>query len=77
VVEHSQALASGLYASFYYVGGCMGSVIPSYLWDLGGWNACVWLIAGVQMLSATSAFVFWIRRQPPRSSAEDIGPLGV
>lgn len=81
VVEHSQALASGMYASSYYVGGCMGSVVPAYLWDFGGWPACVWLIAGVQMLSASTAFTFWIRHRPSRSSAEergeDIGPLGV
>jgi predicted MFS family arabinose efflux permease len=77
VVEHSQALASGMYASFYYAGGCMGSVVPAWLWNLGGWTACVWLIVGVQILSGTAGFVFWTRRQPAEAGMEEIGRFGV
>ena len=61
VVEHSQALAAGLYASFYYVGGGSGSSVPAWLWDVGGWNGCVALVVVVQLISASIAWLFWVR----------------
>jgi predicted MFS family arabinose efflux permease len=73
VVEHSQALAAGMYGSSYYIGGCVGSVVPALLWHIGGWTACVLLIAGVHLLSATVGFVYWTRRRPAGSEAEGIG----
>jgi predicted MFS family arabinose efflux permease len=63
VVEHSQALAAGLYASFYYLGGSAGSSVPAWLWELGGWNGCVMLVVFVQLISATIAWFFWVRKQ--------------
>ncbi len=66
VVKHSQALAAGMYASFYYVGGGAGSSVPAWLWEVGGWNGCVLLVVLVQAVSATIACYFWTRngRQP-------------
>jgi len=61
VVEHSHALAAGLYASFYYVGGGTGSSVPAWLWEVGGWNGCVALVVLVQLISATIAWFFWTR----------------
>ena len=61
VVEHSHALAAGLYASFYYVGGGTGSSVPAWLWEIGGWNGCVALVVLVQLISATIAWFFWTR----------------
>jgi len=57
--EHNRALAVGLYAAFYYVGGSLGAAIPGYFWDLGGWLACVAFIACVQILTVVIALVFW------------------
>jgi predicted MFS family arabinose efflux permease len=57
--EKNRALAVGLYAAFYYVGGGLGAAIPAYFWDLGGWPACVAFIACVQILTVSIALVFW------------------
>lgn len=57
--EHDRALAVGLYAMFYYVGGGLGAAIPGYFWNLGGWTACVLFIACVQILTVAMALVFW------------------
>jgi MFS family permease len=65
VVEHSHALAAGLYGSFYYVGGGTGSSLPAWMWDIGGWKGCVGLVVLVQMMSATIAWFFWSRRGQP------------
>jgi len=36
--DKQKALTSGMYLSFYYIGGAVGSVIPPYLYDRFGWN---------------------------------------
>jgi predicted MFS family arabinose efflux permease len=54
-----RALAVGLYATFYYVGGAIGAVLPGYVWTLGGWPACVVFIAAVQVLTVIIALMFW------------------
>jgi YNFM family putative membrane transporter len=56
--EH-RALAVGLYATFYYVGGSLGAAIPGYFWDWGGWPACVAFVACVQAMTVMLALVFW------------------
>ena len=66
--EHNRALAVGLYAAFYYVGGSLGAAIPGYFWDLGGWPACVAFIACVQIVTVVIALIFWtgpVRAVPP------------
>jgi MFS family permease len=57
--EHNRALAVGLYAAFYYIGGSLGAAVPGYFWDLGGWPACVAFIACVQILTVAIALLFW------------------
>jgi predicted MFS family arabinose efflux permease len=70
VVEHSQALAAGMYATSYYVGGAMGSIVPAWLWSMGGWTTCVSLIVAVQVASVTMALSFWSPRGTPNSLPE-------
>lgn len=43
-----RALASGLYLSFYYLGGGLGALLPGYAWELGRWPACVALFLILQ-----------------------------
>ncbi|WP_084511787.1 MFS transporter [Geothrix fermentans] len=49
--RQNKALAVGLYVTFYYIGGCVGGELPSYLWRFGGWTACVALVILVQFLT--------------------------
>jgi MFS transporter, YNFM family, putative membrane transport protein len=51
--------AVGLYVSCYYLGGTAAGVIPGYVWHLGGWPACVVLIALLQLLTLTLALTGW------------------
>lgn len=57
--KDSRALAVGLYASFYYLGGSAGSAIPGWLWNAGGWPACVALVSFVQVVTVVIAWVWW------------------
>jgi MFS transporter, YNFM family, putative membrane transport protein len=54
-----RALAVGLYATFYYLGGAVGGELPGYVWAFGGWPACVALIAAVQVATVALALAFW------------------
>jgi predicted MFS family arabinose efflux permease len=68
VVQHSQALATGMYASFYYLGGGVGSSVPAWLWGIGGWHGCLALVVLVQGIGATIAWFFWSRNGQPAKS---------
>ncbi|HEY1240019.1 MAG TPA: MFS transporter [Bryobacteraceae bacterium] len=59
VASEARAAAVGLYVLFYYIGGSAGSAIPGYLWNRGGWPACVALIAAVQIITIAIASAFW------------------
>ena len=62
--KHSKALAVGLYVTFYYAGGSVGSSVSGYLWSLGGWPACVALFASVQVLTIVITTFGWDKPQP-------------
>ena len=57
--EHDRGLALGLYATFYYVGGSVGSSLPAVLWSAGGWPACVAFVVGVQIVMMLIAGWLW------------------
>jgi MFS transporter, YNFM family, putative membrane transport protein len=56
--EH-RALAVGLYATFYYLGGSAGATLPAFAWSLGGWRACVALVILAQTATLGIARWFW------------------
>ena len=62
--KHDRALAVGLYATFYYLGGSAGASVPALAWRAGGWTACVALIAAVQL--STVAIAWRSFREPVR-----------
>jgi MFS transporter, YNFM family, putative membrane transport protein len=55
----AQSAASGFYVSIYYVGGAMGGVVPALAWRVGGWPACVALVAAVQLATIAVARGAW------------------
>jgi MFS transporter, YNFM family, putative membrane transport protein len=57
--EGARASAAGLYLTCYYLGGTAGGVIPGYVWMLGGWPACVALIAVLLLVILVVALVGW------------------
>jgi predicted MFS family arabinose efflux permease len=65
---HDRALAIGLYATCYYIGGTVGGSVPSALWNAGGWGACVLFIISVEIATLAIAWRFW--KPQPRESAD-------
>lgn len=57
--DRNRALAVGLYATFYYLGGSTGAVLPGYFWNWAGWPACAAFIVCVQILTVAMALKFW------------------
>ncbi len=55
--------AAGLYATFYYAGGALGSTLPGkFVWSWGGWPATVGLILLVFATAAVVSAVVWPAR---------------
>jgi MFS family permease len=67
VAQRHRALAVGLYATFYYVGGGAGAVLPGFFYAWGGWAGCAAFIVSVQAVTVTLALGFW--REPPQGAA--------
>jgi len=70
----ARASAVGLYTVFYYAGGTLGSALPGWFWNRGGWPACVALIVVVQVLTITVAVRRW-RPEATPLAAPSVGPL--
>ena len=66
--------AVGLYVTSFYVGGSFGAALGGLTWTLGGWPACVALVA--TMLAIMSAIVLfaWSRRVPAEPAGTPIEP---
>lgn len=60
----SRASAVGLYVAFYYCGGFVGSVMPGFLWELGGWPYCATFIALVLLAALLFTLCIWKRIEP-------------
>jgi MFS transporter, YNFM family, putative membrane transport protein len=58
-------VASGLYIASYYLGGATGGVLPASAWALGGWTACVLLVAAAQLVTLALVLRWW----SPRAAA--------
>ncbi len=69
VADEARAAAVGLYSMFYYAGGSLGAALPGHFWSLGGWPACVAIIATMQALTIAVAMLFW-RPAPVLAPAE-------
>jgi len=68
VAGKSRASAVGLYVTFYYCGGFVGSVVPGFLWELGGWPYCAAFIAAVLLAALLFTLRVWKRLEPARGS---------
>lgn len=57
--HRARSAATGLYVTFYYLGGSVGAVVPGLVWDKAGWAGCVMLIVAVQITAGLISFFFW------------------
>ncbi|WP_431823691.1 MFS transporter [Burkholderia sp. F1] len=58
----ARSTAIGLYLSFYYFGGSLGSILPVPGWHRWGWAGCVAFIAGAQAIVAALVCFGWRTR---------------
>jgi predicted MFS family arabinose efflux permease len=49
VAKRARSAAAGLYVTFYYVGGSLGTLVTSWFWVKGGWPACIGLFAVISL----------------------------
>lgn len=74
VTLRDRALAVGLYSTFYYGGGSAGGVLPSLVWEGGGWPACVALVVVVQATGVAIAFTQWSPNAPASGESTEALP---
>lgn len=58
--QSQKALTSGMYLTFYYIGGAIGAIIPPMIYSAYSWNATVMMFVG--LLLVTLLFVFLNRK---------------
>jgi MFS family permease len=51
VADRARSSAAGLYVTFYYIGGSVGTALPAWFWLNGGWPACVGLFAATSLVT--------------------------
>lgn len=59
VAGRARSAAAGLYVALYYLGGCVGSILPGLFWRHAGWLGCVLLIVCMQSITALIAHQLW------------------
>jgi MFS transporter, YNFM family, putative membrane transport protein len=59
--ESGRTSAIGLYATSFYVGGSVGAALPGLTWSIGGWPACVAMVAAMLVAMATVILLAWKR----------------
>ncbi|MDE2252882.1 MAG: MFS transporter [Betaproteobacteria bacterium] len=62
----ARSSAVGLYVLCYYLGGSIGALAPSLVWEHEGWPGCVALVLLMQVAIGTAAWKVWAQR--PQSS---------
>jgi len=68
-----RSVASGAYLSCYYLGGAAGGILPAAAWALGGWSACLALVAGIHLATLAVAWRCW-EREPASAGAGSRSP---
>jgi predicted MFS family arabinose efflux permease len=58
-VRGNRSTAAALYLTFYYVGGSLGALVGSNVYEAGGWTAEVALMLAVMATATTIAFFAW------------------
>jgi VIT1/CCC1 family predicted Fe2+/Mn2+ transporter len=51
VADRARSSAAGLYVTFYYIGGSLGTALPAWFWLNGGWPACVGLFVATSLVT--------------------------
>jgi YNFM family putative membrane transporter len=66
--------AVGLYVTSFYVGGSFGAALGGLAWTLGGWPACVALVAAMLAIMTATVLFAWAHGVPAATAATPIEP---
>ncbi len=66
--------AVGLYVTCFYGGGSFGAACGGLAWTIGGWPACVALVAVMLVIMGCIVFFAWSRRVPGAPTTVPIEP---
>jgi YNFM family putative membrane transporter len=66
--------AVGLYVTSFYTGGSFGAACGALAWTIGGWAACVALVAMMLVIMGCIVFFAWARRVPGAPTTVPIEP---
>ena len=66
--------AVGLYVTSFYVGGSFGAALGGLAWNLGGWSACVALMAVMLAIMAAIVLFAWTPRMPASPAGTPLEP---
>jgi predicted MFS family arabinose efflux permease len=66
--------AVGLYVTCFYGGGSFGAACGGLAWTVGGWPACVALVAVMLVIMGYIVFFAWSRRVPSAPTTVPIEP---
>jgi predicted MFS family arabinose efflux permease len=66
--------AVGLYVTSFYVGGSFGAALGGLAWTLGGWPACVALVATMLSIMMATVLFAWAHGMPAAPAATPIEP---
>ena len=51
--ESQKSLTSGMYLTFYYLGGAVGSFVPSIIYQNYGWSVMIYMFIGILIFIST------------------------
>lgn len=57
VYKDKKALTSGMYLTFYYIGGTLGSVIPAFIYEHSNWQNVILLFAVILAIAYATIFI--------------------
>jgi MFS family permease len=73
--KHARYAATGLYSSFYYLGGSVGASVLGVTWHYGHWPACIGLVLVVQMIAGSVAYKYFGVTDEPANPEVEKTPL--
>ena len=62
--QAGRSSAVGLYVTSFYLGGSVGAALGGVAWTLGGWIACVAMVAAMLAIMASIVWFAWTPRMP-------------
>ncbi|MFZ0400643.1 MAG: MFS transporter, partial [Pseudolabrys sp.] len=66
--------AVGLYVTSFYVGGSFGAALGGLAWTVGGWPACVALVAAMLAIMSAVVLFAWTQRVPAAPAVTPFEP---